>query len=562
MGKKVSENILRGKKAKKEIIAGINILSNIIGDTLGPRGRNVVIDKSLDYPLITNDGASIAKEIFLTEPFKDIGLNILKEASLKTNELMGDSTTTAIVLADSILKHGKKYLKNGKNPNLLKDEFLNIFKESEKFLESISKTKITPEDIKNLAYISSGNKEYASILKEIFEKGDLNSCFVKEGSSNKTKYIIEEGIMIENGLISPYLNKDNLKNVEIQNPYILIFDGKFEGIKNILNILEDIKKENETILVIAKDFSKEAVKTIVYNNVNNILNIYAVKMPEYFDETKDFFMDLKTVLDSNIYTSNDSLLNLEKKDLVKVKSVRVNKERTYILKEKDDKNLQDLDIKTKKIKEKELEKKKNEILEEIKKSKDKSKKERLKKRLSIYDSKISVIELKDQPDAEKKNSILKLEDAIGTSLSAIKGGALEGGGLAFLKLSKYLEEKRKLEIKNRKDKTNKQNKYKNKEEFKIYLDALKILSKALKEPFKRIVLNAGKKTEKIYKEIKKNNFTKGFDANNFEFVNMIEKGIIDSRLSQLTALENAISISSMILTMSSVIYRNLDYDIN
>lgn len=556
MAKKL-KNILRGKKAKKEIIKGVQILTNIIGDTLGPRGRNVIIDKGRDYPLITNDGASIAREIFLTKPFQDIGLNIVKEASLKTNEEMGDSTTTAIVLSGAILESGKKYLKNGKNTNLLKDKFMEVYDESSNFLDSISKTKIVPEDVYNLAYISSGNKIHANIIRKIYEEGNLNSSFVEENKEGKTNYYIKEGITLDSGLISTYMYNKDIKRDEKKTPYILLFDGEFESIKNILELLEDIKENNESLIIIAKEFSKEATKSIVYNYLNDILDIYAVKMPEYFEETKDFFSDFAICLNSKIYTSNNSLENVKKEELSKLENIKFTKDKTYIF-------IEDKKVNLDKEKSLEKEKIKKQIKNEIEKEKDKSKKERLKKRLSIYEGKISIIGVGNAPEAERKNEILKLEDAISSVLSAIKGGALEGGGLAFLKLSKCLEEKIKSAKKEFKQKEKEKHKLKpknDKEEFKVYIDALKILSVALKVPFEKIVKNSGKKPEKIYRQIKKANFEKGFDAETFEFVNMIEKGIIDSKLSQKVALKNAITIASMILTMSTVIYKDLDFDI-
>lgn len=539
MGKRV-ENILSGNKAKKKIIKGINILSNIIGDTIGPRGKNVVIDSGKDYPLITNDGASIAKEIFLTSPFEDIGMNILKEASLKTNELIGDGTTTAIVLANSMLKYGKHYLKKGKNVNLLKDKLMEVFEKSSKYLSSISKKDLDGKDIENLAYVASGNLGHSKILKEIYEKADLSSCFIEENIGGKTSFEIYDGIFLEGGYTNSYFNTNDEEYINIQNPYILLYDGEFENIKNILHVLEDIKKENGSIILISSSFSKDAEKSIVYNFANNILNIYSIKMPEYFDSNKDVFMDLSLSLGAKIFSNNDELLELKLEDIKKVKSVKCSKDKTYIFKNEDSNILS----------------RKENIKNKIKKEKDKSKKLILKKRLGILDSKISIIKVGSQTEAENRNLKLKLEDALSTCIAGISSGVLEGGGLSFLKLSKKLEE----DIKDlKKDKKNSLKK--SKEEIKVEIDANKIIKDSLKEPFRKIIINSSKNPKKIYRNIEKNNFELGFDAENLEYVNMFEKGIIDSTLGEQIALKTAISVASMILTMSSVIYKDLDYDI-
>ena len=534
MAKKIN-NILSGKKAKKKLIVGINILSSIIGDTLGPRGRNVVIDSGADYPLITNDGASIAKEIFLTSPFEDIGMNILKEASLKTNELIGDGTTTAVVLANSILKHGKKYLKKGKNINILKEELEKVLLKSSNYLNEISKKNIDSEDIKNIAYVSSGSRLNSEILKEIYEKADLNSCFIEEGE-DKTSFKIYEGIFLESGYISEYFNKTGEKYIDIKKPYIMLFDGEFKDIKNILNILEKVKEENGNIVLIASSFSKEAQKSIIYNFVNNILNIYAIKMPEYLEFEKSFLMDLSLSTSSNIFRDEEDI-NIDLKDLKQLKNMKVSNSYTYIFKENEDEKI-------------EIKQRKENLKRKIEKEKDKSKKERLKKRLSILESKIAVVKVGSQTSAENKNLKLKFEDALLASISAKKGGVTEGGGLAFLRLSNYLENEY-LKIKDLKI---------SKEEMKVKKDAYRIIIEALKEPFNRIIKNAGKNPKKIYKEISKNKFKLGYDAEKFEYVDMFEKGIIDPKEQEITALKTAISVSSMILTISSVIYKDLDIE--
>ena len=535
------ENILRGKKAKSEVIKGMEILANVIGDTLGPRGRNVIIDSGIDYPVITNDGASIAKEMFLTSPFKDIGMRVLKEASLKTNELMGDGTTTAIVLSESILRYGKKYLSKGKNVSLLKDELDKIYIDICRYVDQISKKDISSKDIKNLAYVSSGNIKNANILKEIYEKGDIHSCFIEDTKAEETSYEILDGMYIDGGYISEYLNTSSgFKN--ILNPYIILYDGKLESIRNMVNVLEEIKSGKGSVVIIAKDFSKEARNSIIYNYMNNILDITAIKMPEYFDMTKDFFKDLSLNIGTNIFTNENEFLDLSIEDLVKVKNVKVSKSKTYIIPEKDKKeNIEKILFEKKKIQ------------DLIKSEKDKSKKERLKKRLSIYESKISNIKIGAQTEAERKNMKLKLEDAIATCISSLEGGALEGGGLAFLKISKFLEcEKAKLKL---------NKKQMSKELYKIKKDAYNILIESLKVPFNKIVLNSGKNPKKIYKEIRKKDFNIGFNAEDFSFASMYDAGIIDSKLGQLTALKTALSVSLMVLSMSSVIYKDLDYDI-
>lgn len=548
MGKrKIGKHILTGNEAKKKIVSGAMKLDNIIRKTIGPMGTNVIIDVEEKYPLITNDGATIAREIFLTDPFEEMGLRLIKEASLKTNDIAGDGTTSACIIACAILKEAKKYLYNkkyAKNVLKLKEELHILKDEVIDFLLKIKREVQKKEEIYEISYIASGNEKIAKILSDIYEEDALSSAVIEESNNKNITYEIREGFVIDSGYINRYMVKNEEKKMtQYLNPYIILYGKKLESLKEILPLLELVKKENKPIVIIAKDYSKEAEEALGYNALNGILDIVAIKPCIYGKESDEILKDIAVITESKIFLDEldeDFSLTLIN-EVQKVISFENKTHFIYNIEKKENLLLKERLLSL----EKELE-----LSNEVEK-------EYLTRRVRNFKGKTAEIFVGANSTAEKRDIFLKSVDALYSAIGAKEEGIMPGAGKGYILASLFLNENiRRL----KKEK----HKY-SKNEYIVKMDALKILANSLKEPFYAIVENCGLNRNKIYNELLKSSLvsTKNivFDAKTVDYVDCYEKGIIDSYKVQSTAITSAIDVSKMILTTDAAMYKMLDiYD--
>ena len=520
----MAKEIKYGIDARKALEEGVNKLANTVRVTLGPKGRNVVLDKSYGTPLITNDGVTIAKDIELEDKFENMGAQLVKEVATKTNDVAGDGTTTATVLAQAMVNAGMKNLAAGANPIVLRR---GMKKATECAVEAIAKMseKVTGKDqIAKVASISAGDAEVGQMVADAMEKVSNDGVItIEESKTMKTELDLVEGMQFDRGYISAYMATDMDKmEAVLDNPYILITDKKISNIQEILPLLEQIVQSGAKLLIIAEDVEGEALTTLIVNKLRGTFNVVAVKAPGYGDRRKEMLKDIAILTGGQVISEE---LGLELKDatmdmLGRAKSVKVQKENTVIVDGEGEKSA--------------IEARVAQIRAQIDETTSDFDREKLQERLAKLAGGVAVIRVGAATETEMKEAKLRMEDALNATRAAVEEGVISGGGSAYIHASK--EVKKLTETLVGDEKT-----------------GAEIILKALEAPLYHISANAGLEGSVIINKVRESEVGTGFDALNGEYVNMIDAGILDPAKVTRSALQNATSVASTLLTTESVV---------
>ena len=520
----MAKEIKYGIEARKALEEGVNKLANTVRVTIGPKGRNVVLDKSYGAPLITNDGVTIAKDIELEDAFENMGAQLVKEVAAKTNDVAGDGTTTATVLAQAMINEGMKNLAAGANPIVLRK---GMKKATDCAVEAIAhmSEKVTGKDqIAKVAAISAGDEEVGQMVADAMEKVSNDGVItIEESKTMKTELDLVEGMQFDRGYVSAYMATDMDKmEAVLDNPYILITDKKISNIQEILPVLEQIVQSGSKLLIIAEDVEGEALTTLIVNKLRGTFNVVAVKAPGYGDRRKEMLKDIAILTGGQVISEE---LGLELKDttmdmLGRAKSVKVQKENTVIVDGEGAK--EDIDARVAQIKAQ---------LEETTSEFDK---EKLQERLAKLAGGVAVIRVGAATETEMKEAKLRMEDALNATRAAVEEGVVSGGGSAYIHASKKVAELVKTLSGDEKI-------------------GAQIILKALEAPLFHIAYNAGLEGAVIINKVRESEVGTGFDAYKEEYVNMIDAGILDPAKVTRSALQNATSVASTLLTTESVV---------
>jgi chaperonin GroEL len=511
--------------ARRAMEAGVNKLADTVKVTLGPKGRNVVLQKSFGSPLITNDGVTIAREIELSDPYENLGAQLVKEVATKTNDVAGDGTTTATLLAQAIIREGLRNVAAGANPMVLKKGIQEAVNAAVAELKGFSKQVETSDDIAQVASISASDEVIGKLIAEAMDKvGKEGVITVEESKTMGTDLDVVEGMQFDRGYLSPYMVSDAEKmEATLNDAYILITDKKITNIQDILPVLESIVQQGKPLLIIAEDLEGEALATLVVNKLRGTFNCVAVKAPGFGDRRKAMLEDI-AVLTGGEVISEEIGLTLEKAEismLGRAKNVKVDKENTTIINGAGKKS--DIDERTAQIK--------AQIIE----STSDYDKEKLQERLAKLAGGVAVINVGAATEVELKEKKHRVEDALSATRAAIEEGVIPGGGVALVQAVIALEKKNLDSLT---------------EDEKI---GYKIVRRALEEPIRQIAQNAGLDGSIIADKCKNNKKGVGFDANVMQWVNMVDNGIIDPMKVTRCALQNAASIAQLILTTECAI---------
>ena len=520
----MAKEIKYGVEARKALAAGVDAVANTVKVTLGPKGRNVVLDKSFGSPLITNDGVSIAKEIELKDPYENMGAQLVREVASKTNDVAGDGTTTATVLAQAIVSEGLKNLEAGANPIVLRK---GIKKAVEAAVESIQKqsSKVKGKDqIAKVAGISAGDSAVGEMVADAMEKVSKDGVItIEESKTMQTELDLVEGMEFDRGYISAYMSTDMEKmEANLDDPYILITDKKISNIQDILPLLEQVVKTGAKLLIIAEDIEGEALTTLIVNKLRGTFNVVAVKAPGYGDRRKEMLKDIAILTGGEVISEE---LGLDLKDATieqcgRAKSVKVSKEKTTLVEGLG--------------KKKEINDRIAQIRGQIETTTSDFDKEKLQERLAKLSGGVAVIRVGAATETEMKEAKLRMEDALNATRAAVEEGVIAGGGSAYIHAQSAVEK-----VVDKLDGDEK--------------TGAKIVLKALEAPMFTIAYNAGLEGAVIVNKVKESKLNFGFDAYNEEYVNMMEVGILDPAKVARTALQNAASVASSLLTTESVV---------
>ena len=515
----MAKDIKYGEDVRKSLLNGINKLADTVKVTLGPKGRNVVLDRSFGAPLITNDGVTIAKEVELEDPYENMGAGLVKEVSIKTNDVAGDGTTTATVLAQKMIKEGVKNIAAGGDPMSIKRGMDKALDTAITSLKKISSDVNGKEDIGRVASISANNEEIGNLIADAMEKVSKDGVItIEESKTSNTDVKVVEGMQFDKGYISPYLVTDTEKmETVMENPYILITDKKISNIQEILPLLEELMRQSGKLLIIADDIEGEALSTLILNKLRGVLNVVAVKAPSFGDTRKDILQDIAILTGGKVITGD---LGLDLKDVTiddlgRAKQIKVQKDNTIIVDGAGDKA--------------EIAERVKHIKAEIENTSSTYDKEKLQDRLAKMAGGVAVIEVGAATEVEMKEKKLRIEDALSATKAAVEEGIVAGGGTAYINIIPDVEKL-----------LNEVN-----EEERI---GVKIILAALEEPVRQIATNAGLEGAIILDKVKNEKTGVGFDAKEERYVDMKKAGIVDPTKVTRSALQNAESIASMILT--------------
>ena len=520
----MAKEIKYGAEARKALEAGVNQLADTVRVTLGPKGRNVVLAKSYGSPLITNDGVTIAKDIELEDAFENMGAQIVKEVATKTNDVAGDGTTTATVLAQAMINEGMKNLAAGANPIVLRKGMKKACDKAVEAILDMSETISGKDQIARVASISAGDDEVGQMVADAMEKVSKDGVItIEESKSMKTELDLVEGMQFDRGYISAYMATDMEKMVaELDNPYILITDKKISNIQEILPLLEQIVQSGSKLLIIAEDIEGEALTTLIVNKLRGTFQVVAVKAPGYGDRRKEMLQDIailtggKVISEELGYELKDATLD----DLGRAKSAKITKENTVIVDGMGAKE--------------DIAGRVNVIKAQLEETTSEFDKEKFQERLAKLAGGVAVIRVGAATETEMKEAKLRMEDALNATRAAVEEGIISGGGSAYIHAAKKVAELVKdLEGD---EKT-----------------GAKVVLKAMEAPLFHIAANAGLEGSVIINKIKESEVGVGFDAYNETYVNMIEAGIIDPVKVTRSALQNATSVASTMLTTESVV---------
>ena len=520
----MAKEIKYGVEARKALEAGVNQLADTVRVTLGPKGRNVVLDKSFGAPLITNDGVTIAKDIELEDPFENMGAQIVKEVATKTNDVAGDGTTTATVLAQAMINAGMKNLAAGANPIILRKGMKKATNAAVEAIGNMSEQVGGKEQIAKVASISAADEEVGQLVADAMEKVSQDGVItIEESKTMKTELDLVEGMQFDRGYISAYMATDMEKMVaELDDPYILITDKKISNIQEILPLLEQIVQSGAKLLIIAEDIEGEALTTLIVNKLRGTFSVVGVKAPGYGDRRKAMLEDIAILTGGTVVSEE---VGIELKDatmdmLGRAKSVKVEKENTVIVDGAGDKDA--------------IKARVGQIKSQIEETTSEFDKEKLQERLAKLSGGVAVIRVGAATETEMKEAKLRLEDALAATRAAVEEGIIAGGGSAYIHAAKAVKEMAK-ELSGD-EKT-----------------GAEIVLKALEAPLYHIAANAGLEGSVIINKVAESEVGMGFDALTETYVNMVESGIIDPAKVTRSALQNATSVASTLLTTESVV---------
>lgn len=521
----MAKQIAYGEDARKALMKGIDQLADTVKITLGPKGRNVVLDKKFGAPLITNDGVTIAKEIELEDPFENMGAQLVKEVSIKTNDIAGDGTTTATLLAQALIREGMKNVTAGANPMVLKKGIADAVNVAVEAVKKNSKQVSGTDDIARVATVSSQDEFIGKLIAEAMKKVTTDGVItVEESKTAETYSEVVEGMMFDRGYIAPYMVTDTDKMVaELDNPLILITDKKISTTQEILPLLEQIVQMGKKLLIIAEDVEGEALTTLVLNKLRGTFTCVAVKAPGFGDRRKEMLQDIATLTGGTVITSD---LGLELKDttvdqLGTARQVKIEKENTIIVDGSGDKEA--------------IKGRVAQIRQQIETTTSDFDREKLQERLAKLAGGVAVIKVGAATEVEMKEKKLRIEDALAATKAAVEEGIVAGGGIACMNAIPAVAE---------------------------FVDTLegdaktgaKIVLKALEEPLRQIVANAGLEGSVICDNVKKaNKVGYGFNALTEEYTDMVSAGIVDPTKVTRSALQNASSVAAMVLTTESLV---------
>ena len=513
MGKIIKFN----EDARKALEVGVDTLADAVKITLGPKGRNVVLDRGFGAPMITNDGVTIAKEIELKDPIENLGAQIVKEVATKSNDVAGDGTTTATVLAQALIKEGLKMVSSGANPVFIRRGMEAASKKVIEELTKRAKKVESNEEIAQVGAISAGDVEIGQLIAQAMEKvGESGVITVEEARSLDTTLEVVEGMQFDNGYLSPYMVSDSERMVvEMDNPFILITDKKIANMKELLPVLEKTVETGRPMLIIAEDVEGEALATLVVNKLRGTLNVAAVKAPAFGDRRKAMLQDI-AILTGGEVISEEKGIKLENTDinlLGQAKKVRITKDNTVIV--------DGLGAKE------EIQARVGQIKNAIAETTSDYDKEKLQERLAKLSGGVAVIKVGAATETEMKERKLRIEDALNATKAAVEEGIVPGGGTILIQIAKDIED------------------------FKLEGEeglGVEIVKKALSAPLRQIVINAGIDAGVVIEKVKNSENGIGFDAAKEEYVDMVKAGIIDPAKVTRSAIQNAISVSSVLLT--------------
>ena len=522
----MAKQILYGTDARNALLAGVNKLADTVKITLGPKGRNVVLDKKYGAPLITNDGVTIAKEIELDDPAENMGAQLVKEVATKTNDAAGDGTTTASLLAQAFIREGMKNVTAGANPMVLRRGIAKAVDRAVETLKANSKKVNGTEDIARVGTISAGDEVIGRLIADAMEKVTADGVItVEESKSAETGSEVVEGMQFDRGYISPYMVTDTDKmEAVIDDAYVLITDKKISNIQEVLPLLEQIVQAGKKLVIIAEDVEGEALSTLIINKLRGTFTCVAVKAPGFGDRRKDMLRDIAILTGGEVITSE---LGLELKDttiaqLGRARQIKINKDNTTIVDGAGDPT--------------EIKNRVSQIRAAIETTTSEFDREKLQERLAKLAGGVAVIKVGAATEVEMKEKKLRIEDALNATKAAVEEGIVSGGGVAFLNCIKSVEA---LCATLEGDE----------------LTGAKIVAKALEEPARQIAANAGLEGAVVIDKIKNENKTGfGFDAATEKYVDMFEAGIIDPTKVSRSALQNAASVASTVLTTESLVF--------
>ena len=520
----MAKDIKYGVEARKALEAGVNKLADTVRVTLGPKGRNVVLDKSFGTPLITNDGVTIAKEVELEDAFENMGAQLVKEVATKTNDVAGDGTTTATVLAQAMINEGMKNLAAGANPIILRKGMKKATDVAVEAIAKMSEPIKGKEQIARVAAISASDDEVGSLVADAMEKVTNEGVItIEESKTMKTELDLVEGMQFDRGYVSAYMCTDMEKmEANLDDPYILITDKKISNIQDILPVLEELVKSGQKLLIIAEDVEGEALTTLIVNKLRGTFNVVAVKAPGYGDRRKDMLKDIAVLTGGTVISEE---LGLDLKDatlasLGRAKSVKVQKENTVIVDGQGSKA--------------DIEKRVAQIKAQLSETTSEFDKEKLQERLAKLSGGVAVIRVGAATETEMKEAKLRMEDALNATRAAVEEGIIAGGGSAYIHASKEVA---KLVATLEGDERT----------------GAKIILKALEAPLFRIVENAGLEGSVVVNKVRESSEGVGFDAFREEYVDMVKAGILDPAKVTRSALQNANSVASTLLTTESAV---------
>ncbi len=515
----MAKEVRFSKDARTAMLNGVNVLADAVRVTLGPKGRNVVLEKEYGSPLITNDGVSIAKEIELEDKFENMGAKLVYEVANKTNDTAGDGTTTATILAQSMISNGLRQVEKGANPVLMREGIEYASKEVAKHILEKSRKVETSNDIASVAAISSGNKEIGTIIAEAMEKVGRNGVIsVDESNGFDTELEISEGMQYDKGYVSPYMVSDHEKmQAELENAYVLVTDQKINNVQEILPVLEQIVQTNKPLLLIADDIENEVTSTLVVNKLRGTFNVVATKAPGFGDNQKDILKDIAILTGANFYSKdlNMDLKEMKLEDLGTVKKVVVTKDNTTMIGGNGAKDIIDARVK--------------EIQAQMENCKSDYDKKRYAERLGKLSNGVAIIKVGATTESELKEKKLRIEDALNATRAAVAEGIVIGGGAALVEAYMALKDELKSEVVD-------------------VQKGIKVVMDALLAPIAQIAENAGYNAEEIVEQQKAAEENIGFDAKNGNWVDMFKEGIIDPTKVTRSALLNSASISALFLT--------------